>query len=175
MTESARTSAWIALGSNVPGEAGSPREQLESACAMLADLPGTEFLRRSSWYRSAPMGPVDQPDFINGVAEVATLLQPLALLDALQAIEVAHHRQRGLRWGPRTLDLDILLYGEAEIDSERLVIPHPGIPQRNFVLYPLREVEPELEIPGCGRVETLAAAVDSDGIERLEANDGQGQ
>ncbi|MDX1443669.1 MAG: 2-amino-4-hydroxy-6-hydroxymethyldihydropteridine diphosphokinase [Gammaproteobacteria bacterium] len=172
MTESAGTTSWIALGSNLAGEVGGPREQLESACAMLADLPGTEFLRRSSWYCSAPMGPVAQDDFINGVAEITTLLEPLALLESLQVIEAAHDRRREQHWGPRTLDLDILLYGDEVIESDRLVVPHPGIPQRNFVLYPLRELEPELEIPGIGAVSKLAAAVDSSGITCL-ADDGK--
>lgn len=159
--------AWIALGSNVAGDMASPEEQLESACEMLADLPGTRLLRRSSWYRSAPFGPVEQDDFINGVAELETLLQPHALLDNLLAIEIAHGRKREQRWGPRTLDLDILLHGDETIDSPRLQLPHPGIPERNFVLYPLRELEPGLEIPGMGSVAKLADAVSATGIERL--------
>lgn len=155
--------AWIGLGSNL----GDSLATVQDACDMMADLPGTRLLRRSGWYRSAPMGPQDQDDFINGVAELETLLEPEALLDGLQAIEQAHGRERGRRWGPRTLDLDILLYGERRIDSERLTVPHPGIRQRNFLLYPLRELEPNLDIPGQGRVDELAAAIGEAGLERL--------
>lgn len=157
------TSAWIGLGSNL----GRPQEQLESACEMLADVPGTELLRCSSWYRSAPMGPVEQPDYLNGVAELHTLLEPEALLDTLQAIEKAHDREREVRWGPRTLDLDLLLYGSRRIDTPRLTVPHPGIRERNFVLYPLRELEPGLEIPGLGKVDALARQVGDEGLNRL--------
>ena len=159
--------AWVALGSNVAGELASPAEQLESACNMLGDLPGTRLLRRSSWYRSAPIGPVEQDDFVNGVVELETLLQPEALLDSLLAIEAAHGRKREQRWGPRTLDLDLLLYADEVIHSPRLQVPHPGIPERNFVLYPLQELEPGLDIPGMGRVAALADAVSAAGIERL--------
>jgi 2-amino-4-hydroxy-6-hydroxymethyldihydropteridine diphosphokinase len=115
------------------------------------------------------MGPQDQPEYINAVASLETNLQAEALLDALQAIEQAQGRVRDERWGPRTLDLDILLYGDEVIDSDRLTIPHPGLSEREFVLYPLYELAPDLMIPGLGSLASLYQHCDANGIERLEA------
>lgn len=168
MTERAESvTAWIALGANL----GEPRRQLEAALVELDATPGISVRRRSNWYRSIPFGPVEQDDFINGVAELATRLGPIELLDVLQAIETAHGRTREQRWGPRTLDLDILLYANQVIETDRLAVPHPGIRERNFVLYPLHELEPELEIPGLGSVASLVAGLAGqkgmDGLTRL--------
>jgi 2-amino-4-hydroxy-6-hydroxymethyldihydropteridine diphosphokinase len=164
MTEPANTiSAWIALGANL----GEPRRQLEAALLELDETPGIDVLRRSSWYRSAPFGPVEQDDFINGVAELHTRLGAHELLDVLQAIETAHGRRRELRWGPRTLDLDILLYADRVIETDRLTVPHPGIRERNFVLYPLHELEPDLEIPGLESVARLVERAGMGGLTRL--------
>ncbi len=145
--------AWIGLGSNL----SRPRSQLERAFEALSSLPGTRLAARSALYASPPMGPPDQPDYLNAVARLETDLEPLALLDALQAIERAQGRVRTRRWGPRTLDLDLLLYDEKVMETPRLILPHPGIADRDFVLLPLLEVDPELEIPGLGRARALLA------------------
>ena len=156
--------AWIGLGSNL----GRPREQLGRAFAALEDLPRTLLAARSGLYRSAPMGPADQPDYLNAVALLETELEPLALLDRLQSIERAQGRQRGRRWGPRTLDLDLLLYDELVMDHPRLQLPHPGIGKRDFVLAPLLEVAGELEIPGRGRASRLLAKCTPRTARRIE-------
>jgi 2-amino-4-hydroxy-6-hydroxymethyldihydropteridine diphosphokinase len=118
------------------------------------------------------MGPADQPDYINAVAAIDTLLTPLALLDALLGIERMHGRVRhATRWGPRTLDLDVLVYGDRIITDPRLAVPHPGIVERAFVLLPLAEIAPDLTIPGRGPVAALAAGVARAGIERLDRDD----
>jgi 2-amino-4-hydroxy-6-hydroxymethyldihydropteridine diphosphokinase len=135
--------AFIGLGSNLE----QPLIQVQTALNELAQLPQTELIRSSSLYQSAPLGPPPQPDFINCVAEIDTQLAPEQLLGELQKIETAHHRVRLQRWGPRTLDLDILLYGEKIICTERLQIPHPEIKTREFVLLPLMEIEPNLRLP----------------------------
>jgi len=145
------TRVHVGLGSNLD----DPRRQLESAFEALAALPETVLVTRSSLYRSAPMGPADQPDYLNAVAALDTELAPLALLDALQDIEQAQRRVRSRRWGPRTLDLDLLLYGDRQIDLPRLQVPHPGMHQRCFVLLPLLEVAGDIEIPERGRVSAL--------------------
>lgn len=137
---------YIAIGSNL----ADPIAQAESAIAALEQLPETNLLRVSSLYGSKPMGPQDQPDYINAVACIETTLSPLSLLDALQQIENTQGRKRLQRWGARTLDLDILLYGNEIIDSPRLTIPHYGMKAREFVLYPLAEIAAELILP-CGQ------------------------
>ncbi|MFO8024975.1 2-amino-4-hydroxy-6-hydroxymethyldihydropteridine diphosphokinase [Thiohalophilus sp.] len=156
---------YIALGSNL----GDPLAQVSRAIAELDRMEGTTLLAVSPLYRSRPMGPAEQPDYINAVAALQTRLSPHALLDALQAIEQAHGRQRGVqRWGPRTLDLDVLLYGEETINDQRLTIPHPGISKRAFVLFPLQEiVTPDFVIPGHGSLQSLLPGVAADRPERL--------
>jgi 2-amino-4-hydroxy-6-hydroxymethyldihydropteridine diphosphokinase len=121
--------------------------QVTDALQELADIPATSVIKHSQLYRSDPVGPPGQPDYINAVAELETELEPLQLLDQLQAIEAAHQRKRLVRWGPRTLDLDILLIDSETIDSERLCVPHPHMHEREFVLYPLAEIAPELKLP----------------------------
>ncbi|VAW84707.1 2-amino-4-hydroxy-6-hydroxymethyldihydropteridinepyrophosphokinase [hydrothermal vent metagenome] len=139
---------FIGLGSNL----GDSADIMHAALLTINTLPGCQTVRCSHLYRSKPMGPQDQPDYLNAVAELKTDMSPIELLDALQAIETEYGRVRnGLRWGPRTLDLDILLYAELKIQNERLTIPHIGIAQRNFVLYPLQElVGPKFVILGVG-------------------------
>lgn len=134
---------FIGLGSNLE----DPVNQIETAFQELAALESCSLLNTSSLYRSAPVGPQDQPDFVNAVAELATALEPHALLDQLQALEHAHQRTRERHWGPRTLDLDLLLYGSEQINTARLTVPHRYIKQRSFVLYPLSEIAPDLEFP----------------------------
>ena len=154
--------AFIGIGANL----GDPAAQVLEACARLArDLPDTRLVARSSLYRNPPMGPQDQPDYVNAVARVLTRLEPGALLAELQRIETAMGRLRdGTRWGPRLLDLDILLYGAARIHEPGLHIPHPGIAERDFVLFPLRELAPDLEIPGLGTVSQLCRTVSAAGL-----------
>lgn len=135
---------YIAIGSNLI----EPVTQAREAIAALKQLPYSRWIASSSLYRSKPMGPQDQPDYINAVVALDTTLSPLELLDATQHIELQHGRQRKAeRWGPRTLDLDILLYGNTCIDQPRLVVPHYGMTVREFVLYPLAEIAPDLILP----------------------------
>lgn len=138
--------AFVAIGSNL----GDPLAQARRAVAALATLPESELQQASSFYGSRPMGPADQPDYVNAVVRLHTRLGPLALLDQLQRIELEQGRVRkDERWGPRTLDLDLLLYGEEHIQHERLTVPHYGMKEREFVLLPLAELAPALVLP-CG-------------------------
>lgn len=150
--------AYIGLGSNLDGPAG----QIKRAFNALAKLPESRLEAMSPCYRNPPMGPADQPDFVNAVAVLLTQLDPGDLLSGLQGIERGAGRSgpSGPRWGPRCIDLDILAYASRVIDREELQIPHPGICERNFVLFPLLDLAPELVIPGCGVVRELAKCVD---------------
>jgi 2-amino-4-hydroxy-6-hydroxymethyldihydropteridine diphosphokinase len=155
----------IALGSNL----GASRTTLDEALEALSRNEGVRVIRRSSWYRSAPIGPV-QPDYVNGCALLEVSLAPEALLDVLQATENRFGRVRAERWGPRTLDLDLILYGAQRIATERLEVPHPRMAERAFVLLPLAEIAADWIDPVSGRpVGELAAALsDHGGVERLE-------
>ncbi len=155
--------AYIGLGSNLD----HPAEQLYRAFRALAQIPNTKLIRYSSLYQSPPMGGLDQPDYINAVAEVDTSLKPEALLQQLQAIETAQGRIRGERWGARTLDLDLLLYGSSIINMPDLKVPHPGMHERAFVLYPLYEIAPDLEIPGRGQIIELLNNCPSEGLIKI--------
>lgn len=135
--------AYIGLGSNLE----DPMRQVSEALQELHDIAQTRVAGCSSLYRSDPVGPPGQPDYINAVAALDTELEPEQLLDALQAIEQAHQRVRKVHWGPRTLDLDILLFGNRIIASERLTVPHAWMLERGFVLWPLAEIAPDLELP----------------------------
>lgn len=144
--------AYIGLGSNLE----DPEKQVLRAVQTLRQLPEIELLNRSSLYRSPPMGMAEQPDFVNAVAKISTDLYPMELLAILQEIEQQHQRVRtAQRWGPRTLDLDILLYGDLQMHTKELQIPHPGISEREFVLIPLQEMEEDLMIPGKGSLREL--------------------
>lgn len=165
----AAVSAWIGLGSNLD----DPVAQVRRALDAIGAHPAMDLNAVSSLYRSPPMGPQDQPEYINAVARVSTSLAPLELLAALQAQEDAQRRRRGRRWGARTLDLDVLLYADRRIRDATLTVPHPGIQERSFVLYPLAELAPDLEIPGAGRVDDLIAACPASGLRRLR-DDGTG-
>jgi 2-amino-4-hydroxy-6-hydroxymethyldihydropteridine diphosphokinase len=157
--------AFVALGSNLD----HPAAQVRQAMAELEALPGTRVLRRSSLYRTAPVGKLDQPDFINAVVQIETSLAPADLLAGLLAIEQRHGRQRGGRNGPRTLDLDLLLYGEQVIDQPGLQVPHPRMHERAFVLVPLGEIAPDALIPGRGAAAVLSAQVAGQSIRRVDA------
>jgi 2-amino-4-hydroxy-6-hydroxymethyldihydropteridine diphosphokinase len=156
--------AAVGIGSNLD----DPSAQVVSGLRALGNLPESRLLRQSALYTTPPMGPPDQPDYVNAVALIATLLPPLALLDALQAIERAHHRVRERHWGPRTLDLDLLCYGDVVLSHPRLVLPHPGISERAFVVIPLLEIAPELGIPGLPSLARMAAALAAHAIRRVE-------
>lgn len=143
--------AFIGLGSNL----NNPVAQVTEAIAELNTLPETALHSYSRLYQSSPMAGMDQPDYVNAVARVDTSLEPHTLLEELQAIETAHGRVREERWGARTLDLDLLLYGSITIDTPDLIVPHPGVGEREFVLYPLYDIAPDLEIPGLGALSDL--------------------
>lgn len=146
---------YIALGSNLR----NPLEQLRSAVRAIGALADSRIGKISTCYSGPAVGPGAQPDYLNAVLQLDTRLAPLALLTELQAIEQRQGRVRSTRWGPRTLDLDLLLYGDRRIDSERLVVPHPGMAGRNFVLYPLLEIAPaNLMLPDGRDLGTLVAA-----------------
>lgn len=157
--------AFIGLGSNLD----DPVKQVRRALMELDLIPETQCVRKSGLYRNPPMGPQDQPDYVNAVAMVHTRLQPEALLDALLEIERLHGRVRGeQRWGPRTLDLDLLLYGQRVIVSPRLLVPHPGVAERTFVLYPLHEICADLNVPGFGALGELIARYPDSGLVRMD-------
>lgn len=155
--------AYVGLGSNLE----QPERQVRQALAALAGIPGTRLAAHSRLYRTPPWGDTEQPSFVNAVAALDTSLSPHTLLQQLQAIEAAAGRARERRWGPRILDLDLLLHGDSVLDESGLSLPHPQIAQRAFVLVPLAELAPGLQVPGQGRVADLLAAVDAAGIEAL--------
>lgn len=157
-----RCEAWIGLGANL----GDARATLDAAVAALAALPETRLLACSSLYRSAPID-ASGPNFVNAVARIETLLDAEELLAQLLAIERRHGRERPYRNAPRTLDLDLLLYGQARIESPALTVPHPRLHARAFVLAPLAELAPDLHVPGRGTVAALLACVRAQPIERL--------
>ena len=136
------------MGSNL----GDRQAYLQAGMEAIATLPGTRLAAVSSVYETAPVGYTDQPFFLNAVVAVETDIAAAALLDSMQAIEARHERQRSIRWGPRTLDLDLLLYGDHLIDTDRLRVPHPHVAERGFVLAPLCAIAPELRHPRTGRL-----------------------
>jgi len=155
---------YIGLGSNL----ADPSGQIEAAILALNALDEVSVVTRSSLYSSPPMGPQDQPDYINAVVEIDTTLFAHKLLDQLQHIEQQQGRVRQRHWGERTLDLDLLVYGNNILDDERLTVPHPGIAERSFVLYPLAEIAADLTIPTMGKIAQLLQACPRDGLERME-------
>ena len=157
--------AWLGLGSNQQ----QPMDQLTEALGRLAETKGIGILRTSSFYRTPPWGDEQQDDFINAVVQIETSLEPLNLLGELKTIENLMGRKRsGRRWGPRLIDIDLLLYGDQQLYMDELEVPHPRMHERAFVLIPLAELDPELDIPGRGSVENLLQQVDCSGIKRLE-------
>ena len=155
--------AFIGLGSNLQ----DPVNQLRHAFADLDQLPGTRVAGRSSLYRSAPIGLPDQPDFVNAVAKIATQLNPQSLLQALLHIEYRHGRERTVRNAPRTLDLDVLLYDELQLHEHGLTIPHSQMHLRAFVLRPLLELAPDVDIPGIGRANLALAGCQDQVLEKI--------
>lgn len=160
-----RVTVYVGLGSNLD----RPCEKVIAALAELGQLPETRLTGRSSLYGSAPLGYAAQPDFVNAVAKLETGLVPERLLAELQAIEARHGRRRSFPCAPRTLDLDLLLYGDQEIDTPALAVPHPRMHERAFVLAPLVEIDPLADIPGHGRAAELLARCGAQRIERLTA------
>ena len=159
--------AYIGIGSNLD----QPESQVRRAFAALQELPASGFARLSRLYRSAPMGPADQPDFVNAAATILTMLDARGLFQALQNIEDGQGKRRDTpRWGPRVIDLDLLVMGSLMVNKPDLQVPHPGIAERNFVLLPLADIAPHLHVPGRGSVQKLLAALgDRDPrIERLD-------
>ncbi len=159
--------AAIALGSNL----GNSRATLEQALAVLDNSAGVRLLVRSSWYRSAPVGPI-QPDYLNGCALLEVTLSPDALLDRLLETEHQFGRVRAEHWGPRTLDLDLIFYGQRRLDTPRLQLPHPRLRERAFVLIPLAQIAPEWIDPVSGRTvrELALALADQGDVERLDGH-----
>lgn len=158
------TRAYVGLGSNLE----EPVRQLLAAFDELAALPGTHLVARSRLYGSTPVGPAGQPDYVNAVAALDTTLSPDDLLDALFAIEQAHARVRVERWGPRTLDLDLLLHGDAVVATGRLTLPHPRLRERGFVLVPLHEIAPGLVLPDETPLSVLVQACPPGGLWPLD-------
>ena len=157
------TLAYIGLGANL----GDPRRHLTEALTAMSGLPETRLAKHSSFYRTAPVGYGDQPEFLNAVAALDTRLAPGALLEGLQGIERRHARERSFANAPRTLDLDLLLFGEEQIARPGLTVPHPRMHQRAFVLQPLLELDSEISIPGKGKASALLCACASQKIERI--------
>ena len=156
--------AYVALGSNLD----QPRVQIERAFAALATVAKCRLVARSNLYQTQPLGPQDQPEFVNAAAGLLTQLTPRELLVELKRLERELGREVPVvRWGPRRIDLDLLVYADAQISESDLTVPHRGLPERNFVLYPLRDIAPELLVPGHGRVQQLAARVGGAGLAPL--------
>lgn len=155
--------AYVALGANL----GDPASTIRAAFGALANLPESRVIRCSSLYRTTPIGNIEQPEFINAVAKLETTLAPESLLDALLEIETRFGRRRAEKNGPRTLDLDLLLYNDLELHLPRLHLPHPRLHLRAFVLHPLAEIAPEIFIPGRGSIAAWLPAVAIQGIARL--------
>ena len=156
--------AYIGVGSNL----SDPRAQVLAACARVAQLPLTRVVMTSRLYGSRPFGPIAQPDFVNAVVGALTQLDPVALLAGLRAIETAMGRPvQHERWGPRVIDLDLLSFASERRAAAALTLPHPRIVERNFVLYPLAEIAPDLQLPGLGRVAELAGRLPGEGLTLL--------
>jgi 2-amino-4-hydroxy-6-hydroxymethyldihydropteridine diphosphokinase len=158
------TRAYVGLGANL----GEPAQTIRKTFDELDALPGTRVAARSPLYRSAPLGHADQRDFINAVAELRTSLAAGELLAALIEIEGRHGRERSFPNAPRTLDLDLLLYGDEALSSERLTLPHPRMHERAFVLKPLLDIAPDMEIPGRGLARELLPFCKNQKVERIE-------
>lgn len=156
--------AYILLGSNLE----NPLEQVATAVAEIACITHAQLAKQSQYYSSKPHGPQDQPDYVNKVIALETSLTAHELLFELQAIEKKHGRIRVThRFGPRTLDLDILLYGDKIINTPNLIVPHPRLPERNFVLYPLAEIAPDLILPGGESLQSLVEQCSKAGLTVL--------
>ncbi len=166
MTEQSQ-SVYISLGSNLL----NPMQQVTQAIAELNDIKDCSVKQVSPWYLSEAVGPGEQPDYINGVAELSVSLNPYQLLEQLQIVEKKHNRERGIRWGARTLDLDILLFGNVNLSNEDLEIPHPRLSERNFVILPLFDIAPHLILPNGKTLKQLVENCTRTGIQRSSHTD----
>jgi 2-amino-4-hydroxy-6-hydroxymethyldihydropteridine diphosphokinase len=157
--------AYIGIGSNLD----DPIRQVRQALDGLAELAACRVVAVSALYSNPPMGPQDQPDYVNAAAGLLTQLSAQELLGSMQELErsLGRERKAGDRWGPRVIDLDLLVFGTAQIVEENLTLPHPGISERNFVLFPLCDIAPTLKVPGQGEVELLAQQLGDTGLQRL--------
>lgn len=163
-----KTRVFIALGSNLD----DPLSRIDTAFRALAGLSRTRLIKRSPSYRNSAIGPGRQPDYVNAVAELITGLGPIDLLHAVQDIEAAQGRERNAeRWASRVIDLDILLYGDIEMRDDRLTLPHPEMHRRRFVLQPLSDIAPELEIPGRGPLRDLLEQAPAHGLTRITSTE----
>jgi 2-amino-4-hydroxy-6-hydroxymethyldihydropteridine diphosphokinase len=161
-----RSTVFVGLGSNLD----DPMWQVQSAFREIDDIPETSLVKVSSLYQTAPVGWTDQPPFVNAVAHAETTLSPHDFLRHLSGIEASHGRVRGARNGPRTLDLDVLLFNDWQIDDAHLTTPHPRMFDRAFVLAPLAEIAPDVVIPGHGAARELFARLDATGVRRLDGD-----
>ncbi len=159
---------FIALGSNLAGDLDCPASQVQRGFQRINKVAKTKLIKQSSLYQSAAVGYSEQPDFINAVAEVSTLLSPQDLLEALLAIENAAGRQRPFANAPRELDLDLLLYGDVILNTTKLTLPHPRMFERAFVLLPLAEISPNLTSPSGENIVKLAQAYQNQGVKKIE-------
>lgn len=166
------TTAYIGLGSNLQ----NPPEQIREAMHAIGTIPQTRVVADSGLFLSKPLvppsGPIQQPDYYNAVVKIETGLGPIELLEQLQQIEQAQQRKRSEHWGPRTIDLDILMFNDVQMKDERLTLPHPGLDQREFVLYPLRNIDASLEIPGHGMLSDLITRCPENGLQYLGTIEG---
>jgi len=150
--------AYIGLGSNLD----QPYQQIKKAIIALNNLAGTKVKTDSGYFKSRPMGPADQPDYVNAVVELETVLGADKLLEYCQLIEKQQHRIKMRHWGERTIDLDILLYADQQIETEDLTVPHPGLCQRDFVYMPLLKIKPDLQVPGRGLLNNIVKSTDAE-------------
>ena len=162
---------YLGLGSNL----NAPPRQIKAALKALAKLPGTQRVRCAPWYQSTAIGPGCQPPYVNTVVEIDTVLKPRALLQAVQQIEKQQGRKRIVRWGPRTLDIDILLYARQALNTRQLQIPHPRLSERNFVLYPLNDIAPQCRLPDGTPLAKLLANCSPEGIVRCSTEGSGGR
>ena len=162
---------YLGLGSNL----NSPARQINTALKAIAKLQSTQLVACAPWYQSIAIGPGSQPPYINTVVEIDTALKPRVLLTALQGIERQQGRKRIVRWGPRTLDIDILLYANQTLNTRQLEIPHPRLATRNFVLYPLADIAPDIMLPDGTALARLLANSSPEGIVRLDAGGSGGR
>ena len=155
--------AYIAVGSNL----ANPLDQVTSAFNEIGNMPKSKLIKKSSCYSSSPLGYKDQPDFVNAVVSIETELSPHELLLELQMIESSHKRERSFLNAPRTLDLDILLYGDLRIDEPKLTIPHPRMHERTFVIFPLQEINENISVPPFGDIAKIAKGLDPENTKRI--------
>ena len=157
---------YIGLGSNIE----QPYLQIKNAIIALAELPAITVIRDSGYFKSKPMGPEDQPDYVNAVVEIETSMAAAELLKHCQLIEKQQGRIKSRHWGERTIDLDILLYAETQIKTEVLTVPHPGICQRDFVFMPLLKLNPEIKVPGTGLLSDIVKTVEQPAVEKYKTD-----